>query len=61
MRLILLFLIPFSFIGEIPVRILRGENAMLYGGGLVVISIVFVVAARAFFYWGIRKYESMGM
>ena len=61
MRLILLFLIPFSFIGEIPVRILRGENALPYGGGLVVISIVFVVVSRVFFYRGIRKYESMGM
>ena len=60
-RFILMFLIPFSFIGEIPVRILRGESTLMYGAGLVAVSAVFVAASRAFFYRGIRKYESMGM
>lgn len=61
MRFILLFVIPFAFIGEVPVRILRGEHIWLYGGGLLAVSLVSLLLSRAFFYRGIRKYESMGM
>lgn len=60
-RIVLLFIVPYSFIGEVPVRILRGENIILYTFALLTISILFLFLATKFFYYAIRKYESMGM
>lgn len=60
-RLILLFLIPYAFIGEIPVVILRGEHVVSYSLALFAMSLIFFLLARSVFYRGIRNYESMGM
>ncbi len=60
-QLILLFIIPYGFIGIIPAYIVRGEHVISYTLLLIGICIVFFLAARFVFYRGIRKYESMGM
>ena len=61
MQIILLYIIPFGFIGFAPVQILRGEQVLFYSLGLVGISVVFLLLARLVFYKGITRYESMGM
>ncbi len=57
----LLFVIPYAFIGMVPVLILRGEHTALYSGALAGMSLLFFFLARFMFYRGIRHYESMGM
>jgi ABC-type uncharacterized transport system permease subunit len=61
MRFVLLVLIPSGFVGFVPVLVIRGENSLLYTLALVVMTCLYFLAARAVFYYGIRKYESMGM
>jgi ABC-2 type transport system permease protein len=61
MRFILLVLIPSGFVGFVPALVIRGENPLLYTLALVVMTCLYFLAARAVFYYGIRKYESMGM
>ena len=59
---ILLSVVPFGFIGYVPVLILRaGAFSTWMTPLLVVVTIVYFLLARAFFYHGIKKYESMGM
>lgn len=60
-QLILLFLIPYGFIGMIPAYIIRGEHMVSYSLLLIGMSLLFFFIARFVFYRGIRKYESMGM
>jgi len=61
MRFILFFIIPAGFIGYIPARILRGDDVLLYGMALVVVTVLYFLLARAIFYRGIKRYESIGM
>jgi ABC-2 type transport system permease protein len=61
MQLILLFIIPFAFIGYIPAIILRGEHVLELTILLAGVSAVFLALARWVFYKGIKKYESIGM
>jgi len=61
MRGLLFSIIPFGFIGYVPVLILRNQNALLLAVALVCVTAVYLVSARWFFYRGIRNYESVGM
>lgn len=61
MRAILLVLIPFGFIGYVPALILRGEHAAPYAALLAATAVLYFLLARAVFYNGIGRYESMGM
>ncbi len=61
MQFILLFIIPFGFIGYVPALILRGENAVVLTSVLILVTILLSVLAVLFFNKGIQKYESMGM
>ncbi|MFV0400313.1 MAG: ABC transporter permease [Oscillospiraceae bacterium] len=61
MRVILLVVIPFGFIGFVPALILRGEHVLLYSLALAAMSALSFLVARTVFYRGIRRYESMGM
>ena len=61
MQFVLLFIIPYAFIGIVPAAIMRGEHMVPYLLALVGICAVSVMLARAVFYKGIRNYESMGM
>lgn len=61
MQAILFVLIPFAFIGYVPVLLLRGEHVLPLSLALGAISIGYPWLARAIFYRGIRRYESMGM
>jgi len=60
-RGILFSIIPFGFIGYVPVLILRNQNALLLAAALVCVTAVYLAFARWFFYRGIRNYESVGM
>ncbi len=60
MRAILLFVIPMAFAGYVPTLILRDMNLWLLLA-LPVMTLVYFLVARAVFYRGIRRYESMGM
>lgn len=61
MQIILLFVIPYAFISVIPVEILRGNDVMLHVVALITVCVIFFLVAKAVFYRGIRKYESVGM
>lgn len=61
MRFLLLAIIPYGFIGFVPALILRGEHAPALLLLLAVFTALYFFIARAVFYRGIRKYESMGM
>jgi len=61
MRFVLFFIIPAGFIGFVPALILRGDGVIMYGAALVVMTAVYFLIARAVFYRGIRRYESIGM
>lgn len=60
-RFILLTIIPFGFIGYVPVLLMRGEQVALWAVLLAAMAVVLPLLARQVFYRGIRKYESMGM
>ncbi|MCI8623316.1 MAG: hypothetical protein HFG26_06575 [Provencibacterium sp.] len=61
MQFILLAVIPYGFIGFVPALILRGERAVLLSLALLGFTALYCLLARAVFYRGIQKYESMGM
>jgi len=61
LRFILFFIIPAGFIGFVPTLILRGDEVLLYGIGLVAVMVLYFLLARAIFYRGIKRYESIGM
>ncbi len=61
MRAILLVLIPYAFIGYVPLLILRGDQPVMWCVLLAAATALFFLLARAVFYRGIRRYESMGM
>ena len=61
MRFILFFIIPAAFIGFVPALIIRGDEVLLYSFGLIVVTVVYFLIARAIFYRGVRRYESIGM
>lgn len=61
MQALLLFVIPFGFIGYVPAMIFRGESAALWFVLLLAASLLYALLARFVFYRGIRRYESMGM
>ena len=61
MQFILLVIIPAGFAGFVPVLILRGEKPVIYTLALAAITVIYSLAARAIFYTGARKYQSMGM
>lgn len=61
MQIVLLFVIPFGFIGYVPALILRDTHAFGWSAALLGISIAAFLLARLVFYRGIRRYESMGM
>lgn len=61
MQVVLLFVIPFGFIGYVPVLLLRGEQVFLFGTLLAVMTTGYFLLARRVFYKGIGRYESMGM
>lgn len=61
MRIILLFVIPFGFIGYVPVLLLRGQQPFLWGPLLGIVTAGIALLARTVFYRGTRKYESVGM
>ena len=60
-RGMLLSIIPFGFIGYVPVLILRGQNALPWGVALACATAAYYLFARWLFYCGIRRYESAGM
>ncbi len=60
MRAILLFVIPTAFIGFIPAVIIRDMNIWLLAA-VPVMTAAYFLLARGVFYFGIKKYESMGM
>ncbi len=57
---VLLSIIPFGFIGFVPVLIMRGGQMWLMCL-LTAVTVGYFLFARALFYLGVRKYESMGM
>lgn len=61
MQGVLLVLIPFGFIGYVPALILRGEHPVPYVLALTAMAVGYFMLARAVFYKGIARYESMGM
>ena len=60
LRVILLTILPYGFIGFVPALILRSSNMLLFLGTLA-FSVLFFLLARGIFYLSIRRYESMGM
>ncbi len=61
MQIVLFGLIPYAFIGYVPCLVLTGERTLLYVLMTMAVSTAYLLLARAVFYKGIRKYESMGM
>ncbi len=61
MQVVLFGLIPYAFIGYVPCLVLSGERTLLYILLTMAVSAAYFLLARAVFYRGIRKYESMGM
>lgn len=61
MQAVLFGLIPYAFIGFVPCLVLTGERTLLYMPLTIVVSTAYSLLARAVFYRGIRKYESVGM
>lgn len=61
MRFVLLVIVPSGFIGYVPALIMRGFWPLQLTLALVAMTILYFLAARMFFYRGIKKYESMGM
>ena len=61
MRFVLFFVIPAGFIGFVPALIIRGDGVLFYTAALVVVTVLYFLLARAVFYRGVRRYESMGM
>ena len=61
MRFVLLTVVPYGFIGFVPALILRGEHALPLCLLLFGFTALYFFIARAIFYHGIKKYESMGM
>jgi len=61
MRFILFFVIPAGFIGFVPAMIIRGDGVLFYASALVAVTVLYFLLARAIFYRGVRRYESMGM
>jgi ABC-2 type transport system permease protein len=61
MRFILLIIIPAGFIGFVPALIIRGDEVLLYSMVLAIFTVLYFFAARAVFYRGVKRYESMGM
>lgn len=60
-RIILFTIIPFGFIGYLPVLIFRGEHIILFSIFIVISSLLYFTLAQAVFHRGIQSYESMGM
>lgn len=58
MKMILLMIIPYAFLGYIPMKILKGEYIYLFL--LIGITGFFWIIARMIFYIGIQHYESPG-
>lgn len=61
MQAVLFGLIPYAFIGYVPCLAIRGEHTLPYALLTVAVSGLYFLLARAVFYKGIKKYESMGM
>jgi ABC-2 type transport system permease protein len=61
MQIVLFGLIPYAFIGYVPCLVLSGQRTPLYILLTIAVSAAYSLLARAVFYRGIRKYESMGM
>ena len=61
MQFVLLVLIPYGFIGFMPALILRGGHMLPLFCLQLLFTCLYFLAARALFYHGIKKYESMGM
>ena len=61
MQVILFGLIPYAFIGFVPCLVLSGERTLWYTLLTIAVSAIYFLIARAVFYKGISKYESMGM
>ena len=61
LKIILLTILPYGFIGYVPALILRQDTIGLLFLGAVAFIVVFFLLARGLFYLSIRKYESMGM
>lgn len=60
-QILLLFIIPYGFIGMVPVMILRGEHKISYSLTMIGISLFFFWFSKHIFNRGIRRYESIGM
>ncbi len=61
MQIVLFGLIPYAFIGYVPCLMLSGQSTLLYILLTIAVSAAYSFLARAVFYKGISKYESMGM
>jgi ABC-2 type transport system permease protein len=61
MRFVLLVIVPAGFAGYVPALVMRGYWPLQLTITLVAVTILYFLAARMFFYRGIKKYESMGM
>lgn len=61
MQVILLFIIPFGFIGFVPTLIIKGIRVGVCILALILVSALFLAFACIVFYRGIKKYESVGM
>ncbi|MGL5978794.1 MAG: ABC transporter permease [Erysipelotrichaceae bacterium] len=61
MRFVLTFLIPFAFTGYFPGAYLLGKGNVMYGVVLVVVmGVISILLAYAFWKHGITRYESAG-
>lgn len=61
LQFILLFIVPYAFIGMVPAMVLTGQHMGILCTALILMSIFSLLCARFVFYRGIRRYESMGM
>lgn len=61
MQGVLYSIIPFAFIGYVPALIMRSTHGVWLTLLLIAVSVAYFFIARAVFYRGIKRYESMGM
>ncbi|CUX25538.1 hypothetical protein BN3590_00440 [Clostridium sp. C105KSO15] len=59
MRIILLLIFPFGFIGYIPIIFFKTQNMVLFIA-TIIFAFFFILLARYVYYKGIRRYESAG-
>ena len=61
LKIIMLTILPFGFIGFVPALIFRSDNMLLLSLAMLAFTALFFLFARFVFYKSINKYESVGM